>query len=137
MLKSYDPMKSRSLMHVVEATYMFGEGKVVVNTPIESECTGADLLNLCVGDSDWVSELDGFGEFDYTQLQLTNIKRLDYDGDIDELAVFLTNGKILTISGDDVRKYLVKVEIVSVNNESLQSCQGKKLGAVVETGGAE
>lgn len=135
MLKSYDPIKSRSLMHIVEATYMFGEGKVVVNTPIESECAGADLLNLCVDDSDWVSELDDFGEFNH--IQLTDIKRLQYDDDIDELAVFLTNGKILTISGDDVRKYLVKVEIVSVNNESLQSCQGKKLGAVVETGGAE
>lgn len=135
MLKSYDPMKTCGLMHVVEATYMFGEGKAVVSTPIESECAGADLLNLCVGDSDWVSELDDFGEFE--SIQLTNIKRLGYDDDTDELSVFLTNGEILTIIGDDVRKYLVKVEIVSVSDESLQSCQGKKLGAVVETGGAE
>lgn len=131
MLKSYVPMKSCGLMHIVEATYMFGEGKAVVNMPIESECAGADLLNLCVCDSDWVSELDGFGEFSH--IQLTDIKRLDYDDDMDELSVFLTNGEILTINGDDVRKYLVKIEIVSVND----SCQGKKLGAVVEIGGAE
>lgn len=75
--------------------------------------------------------------FKETYDNIIEIGRMEYDGDIDELAVFLTNGKILTISGDDVRKYLVKVEIVSVNNESLQSCQGKKLGAVVEAGGAE
>ena len=106
-------------------------GGAVVSVPIESECAGADLLNLCVGDSDWVSELDGFGEFEH--IQLTDIKRLEYNDDMDELSVFLVNGKIFAINGDDVRKYLVKVEIVSVND----SCQGKKLGAVVETGGAE
>ena len=115
MLKSYDPMKSCGLLHIVEATYMFGEGKVVVSTPVESECAGADLLDLCVGDSDWVSELDGFGEFSH--IQLTDIRRLEYDDDTDELAAYLTNGSILTINGDDVRKYLVKVEIVSVGEE--------------------
>lgn len=135
MLKSYDPMKDCGLMHVVEATYMFGEGKAVVSVPIESECAGADLLNLCVCDSDWVSELDGFGEFEH--IQLTDIKRLEYNDDMDELSVFLVSGKIFAINGDDVRKHLVKVEIVSVNDESSQSCQDKKFGAVVETGGAE
>lgn len=79
-----------------------------------------------------MSELDGFGEFSH--IQLTDIKRLEYDDDMDELDVCLTNGEILTIAGDDVRKYLVKVEIVSVNDES---CQGKKIGTVVEPGGAE
>lgn len=135
MLKSYDPMKNCGLLHIVEATYMFGEGKVVVSTPIESECAGADLLNVCVSDSDWVSELDGFGEF--SDIQLTGIKRLKYDDDTDELSVFLADGETFVINGDDVRKYLVKVEIVSVSDGSLQSCQDKKLGAVVESGGAE
>lgn len=115
MLKSYDPMKSRGLLHIVEATYMFGEGKVVVSTPIESEHAGADLLNMCVDDSDWVSELDDFGELNH--IQLTDIRRLEYDDDTDELLAYLTNGRILAINGDDVRKYLVKVEIVSVNKE--------------------
>lgn len=115
MLKSYDPMKNCGLLHIVEATYMFGEGKVVVSSPIESECAGADLLNMCVDDSDWVSELDDFGELNH--IQLTDIRRLEYDDDMDELDVCLTNGEILTIAGDDVRKYLVKVEIVSVGKE--------------------
>lgn len=115
MLKTYEPEKACGLMHTVEATYLFGEGKVVVSTPIESEHAGADLLNMCVDDSDWVSELDDFGELNH--IQLTDIRRLEYDDDTDELLAYLTNGRILAINGDDVRKYLVKVEIVSVNKE--------------------
>lgn len=53
MLKSYDPEKAFGLTHIVETTYMFDNGKVVVRTPIESECAGADLLSTCVDDSDW------------------------------------------------------------------------------------
>lgn len=112
MLKSYDPEKAFGLTHIVESTYMFDNGKVVVRTPIESECAGADLLSTCVNDSDWVVDLDGFGEFE--SIKLEGIKRLEYDDDEDELEVYLSNGKIWYIGGDDISDYLVKIEIVNI-----------------------
>lgn len=112
MLKSYDPEKAFGLTHIVENTYMFDNGKVVVRTPIESECAGADLLSTCVDDSDWVGDLDGFGE--YESIKLEGIKRLEYDDDLDELEVYLSNGKIWYIAGDDISDYLIKVEIVKI-----------------------
>jgi hypothetical protein len=112
MLKSYDPEKAFGLTHIVESTYMFDNGKVVVRTPIESECAGADLLSICVNDSDWVGDLDGFSE--YENIKLEGIKRLEYDDDEDELNVYLSNGKIWYIDGDDISDYLVKIEIVNI-----------------------
>lgn len=112
MLKSYDPEKAFGLTHIVESTYMFDNGKVVVRTPIESECAGADLLSTFVDDSDWVGDLDGFGE--YESIKLEGIKRLEYDDDLDELEVYLSNGKIWYIGGDDISDYLVKIEIVNI-----------------------
>lgn len=112
MLKSYDPEKAFGLTHIVESTYMFDDGKVVVRTPIESECAGADLLSTFVDDSDWVGDLDGFGE--YENIKLEGIKRLEYDNDLDELEVYLSNGKIWYIDGDDISDYLVKIEIVNI-----------------------
>lgn len=112
MLKSYDPEKAFGLTHIVESTYMFDNGKVVVRTPIESECAGADLSSTFVDDSDWVGDLDGFGE--YENIKLEGIKRLEYDDDEDELNVYLSNGKIWYIDGDDISDYLVKVEIVNI-----------------------
>lgn len=112
MLKSYDPEKAFGLTHIVESTYMFDNGKVVVRTPIESECAGADLLSICVNDSDWVGDLDGFSE--YENIKLEGIKRLEYDDDDDELNVYLSNGKIWYIDGDDISDYLVKIEIVNI-----------------------
>lgn len=113
MLKSYDPEKAFGLTHIVESTYMFDNGKVVVRTPIKSECAGADLLSTCVNDSDQLRDLDGFGE-EYENIKLEGIKRLEYDGDLDELDVYLSNGKIWYIDGDDISDYLVKVEIVNI-----------------------
>ncbi len=113
MLKSYDPEKAFGLTCTVESTYMFDNGKVIVRTPIESECAGADLLSICVNDTDWVGDLDGFfGE--YESIKLEGIKRLEYDDDEDELNVYLTNGKIWYVAGDDISDYLVKVEIVNI-----------------------
>ena len=112
MLKSYDPEKAFGLAHIVENTYMFDNGKVIVRTPIESECAGAGLLSACVNDSDWVGDLDGFGE--YESIKLEGIKRLEYDDDLDELDVYLANGKIWYIDGDDISDYLVKIEIVNI-----------------------
>lgn len=116
MLKSYDPEKACGLTHTVESTYMFDNGKVIVRTQIESECAGADLLNTCVNDSDWVVDLDGFGE--YEDIKLDGIKRLEYDDDEDELEVYLSNGKIWYIGGDDISDYLVKVEIVNIEKQA-------------------
>ena len=113
MLKSYDPEKAFGLTHIVENTYMFDNGKVIVRTPIESECAGADLLSTCVNDSDQLRDLDGFGE-EYENIELEGIKRLEYDGDLDKLDVYLSNGKIWDIDGDDISDYLVKVEIVNI-----------------------
>lgn len=115
MLKSYDPEKAFGLTHIVESTYMFDDGKVVVRTPIESECAGADLLSTFVDDSDWVGDLDGFGE--YENIKLEGIKRLEYDNNLDELEVCLSNGKIWYIDGDDISGYLVKIEIVNIENK--------------------
>ena len=112
MLKSYDPEKACGLTHIVENTYMFDNGKVVVRTPIKSECAGADLLSTCVNDSDWVGDLDGFGKNE--NIKLESIKRLEYDDDEDELEVYLSNGKIWYIDGDDISDYLVKIEIVNI-----------------------
>lgn len=111
MLKSYDPEKAFGLTHIVESTYMFDDGKVVVRTPIEGEC-GADLLSTFADDSDWVDDLDGFGE--YENIKLEGIKRLEYDNELDELNVYLSNGKIWYIDGDDISDYLVKVEIANI-----------------------
>lgn len=113
MLKSYDPEKACGLTHTVESTYMFDNGRVIVRTPIESECAGADLLSTCVDDPDQLRDLDGFGE-EYENIKLEGIKRLEYDGDLDELDVYLSNGKIWYIDGDDISDYLVKVEIVNI-----------------------
>lgn len=112
MLKSYDPEKAFGLTHIVENTYMFDNGKVIVRTPIESECAGADLLSTCVDDSDWVGDLDGFGENE--NIKLEGIKRLEYDDAEDELEIYLSNGKIWCIGCDDISDYLVKVEIVNI-----------------------
>ncbi|WP_304110653.1 hypothetical protein [Phascolarctobacterium succinatutens] len=116
MLKSYDPEKAFGLTHIVESTYMFDNGKVVVRTPIESECAAGTLLSTCVDDSDWVGDLDGFGE--YENIKLEGIKRLEYDDDEDELEVYLSNGKIWYIAGDDISDYLVKVEIVNIEKQA-------------------
>ncbi len=113
MLKSYDPEKACGLTHIVENTYMFDNGKVVVRTSIKSECAGADLLSTCVNDSDQLRDLDRFGK-EYENIKLEGIKRLEYDGDLDELDVYLSNGKIWYIDGDDISDYLVKVEIVNI-----------------------
>ena len=114
MLKSYDPEKACGLTHTVESTYMFDNGKVIVRTPIESECecAGADLLSICVNDTDWTGDLDGFGE--YESIKLKGIKHLEYDDDEDVLEVYLANGKIWYVAGDDISDYLVKVEIVNI-----------------------
>lgn len=117
MLKSYDPEKAFGLTHIVENTYMFDNGKVVVRTPIERECAGADLLSTCVDDSDWVGDLDGFGENE--NIKLDGIKRLEYDDDLDELEVYLSNGKIWYIAGDDISDYLIKVEIVKIGKRGI------------------
>lgn len=112
MLKSYDPEKACGLTHIVENTYMFDNGKVIVRTPIESVCAGADLLSTFIDDSDWVVDLDGFGE--YENIKLDGIKRLEYDDCEDELEVYLSNGKIWYIARDDISYYLVKVEIANI-----------------------
>lgn len=115
MLKNYNPEEMRGCTHTVEATYMFGEGKVIVRTPIESECAGADLLSLCVVDSDWVSELDGFGEF--KDIKLEGIDKLDYDADLDMLTLTYNSGCQRDIDGSAVKDYLVKIEIEAVKAE--------------------
>lgn len=60
----------------------------------------------------WVGRLDGFDE--YENIKLEGIKRLEYDDDEDELNVYLSNGKIWYIDGDDISDYLVKIEIVNI-----------------------
>lgn len=70
------------------------------------------LQNSGVLGSDWVSDLDDFGEF--IDIKLEGIKRLSYNDDLDSLNVFLDNGAIIDIAGDYISDYLVKVEIVEV-----------------------
>lgn len=115
MLKNYNPEEVRGRIHTVEATYMFGEGKVIVRTPIASECAGADLLSLCVDDSDWVSELGDSGEFE--AIKLEGIDKLDYDAELDMLTLTYNSGYQRDIDGSEVRDYLVKIEIEAVKAE--------------------
>lgn len=74
-------------------------------------------LSTCVDDSDWVGDLDddGFGEF--IDIELEGIKYLKYDGDLDELEVYFNNSKIWYIDRDDISDYLVKIEIVNIENK--------------------
>ena len=113
MLKSYNPELDSGKHHVVEATYMVSDAKIIVRLPVGKEHVGLEALqNSGVLGSDWVCDLDDFGEF--IDIKLEGIKRLSYNDDLDSLDVFLDNGAIIDIAGDYISDYLVKVEIVEV-----------------------
>lgn len=114
MLKSYNPALDSGKHHVVEATYMVSDAKIIVRLPVGKEHVGLEALqNSGVLSSDWVCGLlDDFGEF--IDIKLEGIKRLSYNDDLDSLDVFLDNGAIIDIAGDYISDYLVKVEIVEV-----------------------
>lgn len=113
MLKSYNPALDSGKHHVVEATYMVSDAKIIVRLPVGKEHVGLEALqNSGVLGSDWVGDLDGFGEFE--SIKLEGIKRLEYDDDLDELEVYLSNGKIWYIAGDDISDYRIKIEIVKI-----------------------
>ena len=113
MLKSYNPALDSGKHHVVEATYMVSDAKIIVRLPIGKGHVGLEALqNSGVLGSDWVCDLDDFGEF--IDIKLEGIKRLSYNDDLDSLNVFLDNGAIIGIAGDYISDYLVKVEIVEV-----------------------
>lgn len=116
MLKSYNPIKACSQNHIVEATYMIDAAQIIVRIPAGNENVGLDALeNSDIIDSGWVGDLDGSGEFE--DIKLIGIERLDYDASMDELIVFLSNGKMVNIDGYNIRDYLVKVEIIKVDED--------------------
>lgn len=113
MLKSYNPALDSGKHHVVEATYMVSDAKIIVRLPVGKGHVGLEALqNSGVLSSDWVCDLYDFGEF--IDIKLEGIKRLSYNDDLDSLDVFLDNGAIIDIAGDYISDYLVKVEIVEV-----------------------
>lgn len=113
MLKSYNPALDSGKHHVVEATYMVSDAKIIVRLPVGEGNVGLEALqNSGVLGSDWVCDLDDFDEF--IDIKLEGIKRLSYNDDLDSLNVFLDNGAIIDIAGDYISDYLVKVEIVEV-----------------------
>lgn len=114
MLKSYNPIKACGQHHIVEATYMIDAAQIIVRIPAGNENVGLNALeNSDIIDSDWVGDLDGSGEFE--DIKLIGIERLDYDASMDELIVFLSNGKMANIDGHNIKDYLVKVEIIKVD----------------------
>lgn len=116
MLKSYNPIKACGQHHIVEATYMIDAAQIIVRIPAGNENVGLNALeNSDIIDSDWVGDLDGSGEFE--DIKLIGIERLDYDANMDELIVFLSNGKMVNIDGYNIRDYLVKVEIIKVDED--------------------
>lgn len=113
MLKSYNPALDSGKCHVVEATYMVSDAKIIVRLPISKGHVGLEALqNSGVLSSDWVCNLDDFGEF--VDIKLEGIKCLSYNDNLDSLDVFFDNGAIIDIAGDDISDYLVKVEIVNI-----------------------
>ncbi|WP_440444630.1 hypothetical protein [Phascolarctobacterium sp.] len=114
MLKSYNPIKACGQHHIIEATYMIDAAQIIVRIPVGNENVGLNALeNSAIIDSDWVCDLDGSGEFE--DIKLIGVERLDYDAQLDELIVFLGNGKMVNIEGYNIRDYLVKVEIIKVD----------------------
>ena len=114
MLKSYNPIKACGQHHIIEATYMIDAAQIIVRIPVGNENVGLNALeNSAIIDSDWVCDLDGSGEFE--DIKLIGVERLDYDAKLDELIVFLGNGKMVNIEGYNIRDYLVKVEIIKVD----------------------
>ena len=64
MLKSYNPALDSGKCHVVEATYMVSDAKIIVRLPAGEGHVGLEALqNSGVLGSDWVCDLDDFGEF--------------------------------------------------------------------------
>nr|DAI79803.1 MAG TPA: hypothetical protein [Caudoviricetes sp.] len=114
MLKSYNPIKACGQHHSVEATYMIDTAQIIVRLPVGNEDVGLGALgNSAIIDSDRVCDLDGSGEFE--DIKLIGVERLDYDAQLDELIGFLGNGKMVNIEGYNIRDYLVKVEIIKVD----------------------
>ena len=116
MLKSYNPIKACGQHHIVEATYMIDAAQIIVRLPVGNENVGLGALgDSAIIGSDWVCDLDGSGEFE--NIKLIGVERLDYDANMDELIVFLSNGKMVNIDGYSIRDYLVKVEIIKVDED--------------------
>lgn len=116
MLKSYNPIKACGQHHSVEATYMIDAAQIIVRLPVGNKDVGLDALeNSAIIGSDWVCDLDGSGEFE--NIKLIGVERLDYDAQWGELIVFLDNGKMVNINGYNIRDYLVKVEIIKVDED--------------------
>ncbi len=114
MLKSYNPIKACGLNHIVEATYMIDAAQIIVRLPVGNKNVGLGALgDSAIIGSDWVCDLDGSGEFE--NIKLIGVERLDYDAQWGELIVFLDNGKMVNIEGYNIRDYLVKVEIIKVD----------------------
>ena len=114
MLKSYNPIKACGQHHIVEATYMIDAAQIIVRIPAGNENVGLNALeNSDIIDSDWVGDLSDSGKSE--DVKLIGVERLDYDANMDELIVFLSNGKMVNIDGYNIRDYLVKVEIIKVD----------------------
>lgn len=114
MLKSYNPIKACGQNHIVEATYMIDAAQIIVRIPAGNENVGLNALeNSDIIDSDWVGDLNDSGKSE--DVKLIGVERLDYDANMDELIVFLSNGKMVNIDGYNIRDYLVKVEIIKVD----------------------
>ena len=95
MLKSYNPALDSGKCHVVEATYMVSDAKIIVRLPVGKGHVGLEALqNSGVLGSDWVCDLYDFGEF--IDIKLEGIKRLSYNDDLDSLDVFWIMVRLLT-----------------------------------------
>lgn len=106
MIKNYNPVEACLKIHVVEATYLFGDTKVVVRQKFD-KCVGYEALDCFVkADSDWL----GDKPYDFME------GKLEYDEISDSVTVTMNDGNKNVIGGDYLRDYLVKVEIVDVED---------------------
>lgn len=106
MIKNYNPEKAYGKIHVIEATYMFDDTKVVVCQKID-DCVGDEALQIFADtDSGWL------GDKPYNLLK----GKLEYDETSDSVIVTMNDGNKNVIGGDYLRDYLVKVEIVDVED---------------------
>lgn len=106
MIKNYNPVDACMQIQVVEATYMFGDTKVVVHQKVD-DCVGDEALQIFIDtDSGWLSDKP----YDFLE------GKLEYDEISDSVTVTMNDGSKKVIGGDYLKDFLVKVEIVDVED---------------------
>lgn len=107
MIKTYNPVSACTEICVVEATYMFGDTKVIVRQKVD-QCVGYEALNFFINaDSDWL----GDKPYDFVEGEL------EYDAIRDSVTIATNDGSRAVIGGEYLKDYLVKVEIVDLEEK--------------------